>query len=291
MKYVIIALKGILFGIANLIPGVSGGTMAVLTGVYEEFLDSVNHIFSSFKKSFLFLFPYAIGIIIAVLLGSKLISLCLDNIPIPTISLFIGMIIGGLPSLSKPVVKQFKIVNFAIMIVAVLLVLSFLFIPTRTDTTVLSGVDYLLLFVSGIFASAAMVLPGVSGMLIFMLFGYYNVVMDTLSNISDFTIFLDNIKVILPLGIGVLVGLFSSCKAFSILLKKFPVQGRFAIIGFVIASCICVFKKMFMAGYNFDALNIFLMIVMIIVGIALSFILGIVGKKKNIELDEIVDAE
>ncbi len=280
MKYLILILKGMLFGIANLIPGVSGGTMAVITGVYEEFIDSINHLFTSFKKSMLFLLPYGIGIILSVFLVSKLISLCLSNLPIPTMSLFVGMIAGGIPSIVRPVKTKVSAKNILFVLIGLAIVLVFFFIPSSNSSiTNLRPIDYFLLFVSGFIASIAMVLPGISGMMIFMLFGYYDTLMNTLASLSNLSLFLENCKVLLPIAFGVFIGLFSACKVFSILLKKYPVASIYVILGFVIASILCVIYKMF--GYPIGTLDIFLGIAFMVIGFIVSIILSNLNKKEG----------
>ncbi len=289
MKYIILILKGFLFGIANLIPGVSGGTMAVITGVYEEFLESINHFLHNFKRSILFLLPYGIGIILAILLGSKLIAKCLEVIPIPTMSLFVGFIAGGIPVLSNPIRGSFQIKNICIFLGAVTLVLVFLFIPT-SDKTVdsLEFYEYILLFISGFFASVAMVLPGISGMMIFMLFGYYGILMKALSGMLDASMIWHSLGILLPIAIGVFLGLFTACRIFSILLKKYPKPCHFAILGFVVASMICVIYKMF--DYNADTLQIIFGIIMLPLGFFITYFLSKLNKKKE-EADTIENIE
>ena len=102
MQYIILALKGMLFGIANLIPGLSGGTIAFITGVYEKLIDSVNNLFKKFKVSVIFLAIYGIGAVIAILCGAKGIDWLLKNLELPTTVLFMGLIIGSFGTITKP---------------------------------------------------------------------------------------------------------------------------------------------------------------------------------------------
>lgn len=278
MKHIIVALKGILFGIANLIPGVSGGTMAVITGVYEALLDSINSLFKFFTKSLRFLVPFGIGIGIAVFLGSKLINLCMEYIPIPTTSLFIGLVAGGLPALAGPIRHKMNVKNILIALLAFSVVLVLLFIPTtERSRSTLEIYDYFILCICGFIASIAMVLPGISGMMMFMLFGYYDTLMSALAGLSDLSMLLDNLLVLLPVFIGVILGLFTACRIFSILLKKYPTQCYFAIIGFVIASILCVIYKM--TVYEFTTIQVIFGFIMIPIGFFITYFLS----KLNIE--------
>lgn len=280
MKYVILILKGFLFGIANLIPGVSGGTMAVITGVYEDFLESINHFFQDFRRSVSFLLPYGVGIITAILLGSRLIAKCLEVAPIPTMSLFIGFIAGGVPVLYRPIQKNFQIKNICIFLGAVTLVLIFLFLPTADKSaTDLQPYEYILLLASGFLASVAMVLPGISGMMIFMLFGYYQTLMNALSGLLKASTLWHSLTILIPIAIGVLLGLFTACRIFSHLLKKYPKQSYFAILGFVIASMICVFYKML--AYEFQIVQGIVGLIMVLLGFCITYYLGKLNQRKE----------
>lgn len=280
MKYVILILKGFLFGIANLIPGVSGGTMAVITGVYEDFLESINHFFQDFRRSVSFLLPYGVGIITAILLGSRLIAKCLEVAPIPTMSLFIGFIAGGVPVLYRPIQKNFQIKNICIFLGAVTLVLIFLFLPTADKSaTDLQPYEYILLLASGFLASVAMVLPGISGMMIFMLFGYYQTLMNALSGLLKASTLWHSLTILIPIAIGVLLGLFTACRIFSHLLKKYPKQSYFAILGFVIASMICVFYKML--AYEFQIVQGIVGLIMVLLGFCITYYLSKLNQRKE----------
>ena len=103
MKAVKNILKGMVIGIANVIPGVSGGTMMVAMGIYDKLIHCITHIFKEFKKSVLFLIPIAIGMGIAVIGGSLGIEMLFDKFPVQTNWLFIGLIVGGLPAIWKNV--------------------------------------------------------------------------------------------------------------------------------------------------------------------------------------------
>ena len=99
MKNIILAIKGFIMGIANIIPGVSGGTLALTLGIYEDFIGAISHFFSNFKKNLKFLLPIAIGMGLSILTMSNVISASFENFPIPTTLFFMGLVIGGIPML------------------------------------------------------------------------------------------------------------------------------------------------------------------------------------------------
>jgi len=279
MSYIFLVIKGMLFGIANLIPGVSGGTIAVISGIYDKLINSISNIFKKFKESIKFLSIFLIGAVIAVLLFSKVLSYSQDHFKVATYCLFIGLILGGFPSLYKVIHKKYNILNVILMILAFSIVIGLLFIPKgKVQDDDLKLYNYILLFICGILASIAMVVPGVSGMMMLEVMGYRELFTDALNNLTDFSKFIDNMKILVPVGLGIIVGLFSACILMSFLLKKYKIQTFFAIIGFVIASVIVLIYKM---GVTDSIPEIIVSIILIPVGFTLTFLLDYYSNKKE----------
>ncbi len=276
---IFLIINGMLFGIANLIPGVSGGTIAVITGCYEKLLDSINNLFKKFKKSFSFLAIFILGALIAVLVFSRLLSYCTDNFKIPTYCLFVGLILGGIPAIVKPVYKKVSIKNIIFLILGFLVVIGLLFIPSGATSTDLEFKDYIMLFICGILASIAMVVPGVSGMMMLEIFGYRELFVDSLKNLTDFSLFMDNFKVLCPVGIGIIIGIFSAAKLMGFLLKKYNTPTFYTIIGFVLASIVVLFINM--SDGNKAIAHIIVGIIMVPVGFTLSYMLDYLSNKYN----------
>lgn len=230
--------NGMLMGVSDLIPGVSGGTIAFILGIYDKLLASINGFFSKeWKKHIGFLFPLAIGMGSAIILLSKLIDYLLDNHYEPTQFFFLGLIIGVLPFISKEVdVKShFKGKHYTILtIVAVFLAsLAFMNPVELTVITSLSVKSTIGLFFSGWIASMAMLLPGISGSFILLLLGVYSSVIAALSSF--------NIPIILVVGVGVAIGFIVSSKVISYLLKNHHFMTYAVIIGLIIGSIFVVF--------------------------------------------------
>ena len=101
MNWLLDVLRGAVIGLANVIPGVSGGTMMVSMGIYDKLIYSINHLFKEFKKCFKILLPYLIGMVLAILIGSFALKALFSNYPLPTNALFIGLILGSLPLILK----------------------------------------------------------------------------------------------------------------------------------------------------------------------------------------------
>ena len=162
--------KGVIIGIANIIPGVSGGTMAVSMGIYDKMIYAVNNIRKQFKKSIQFLLPYIIGAVIGIAALSVVIEMLFDRRPLETSLGFIGLIIGGIPILIKKVKdKGFRILYAISFLFFFAFIIGLQLLQGNEGTAVVlnsSPKMIIILFLVGIIASATMVIPGVSGSMI-----------------------------------------------------------------------------------------------------------------------------
>ncbi len=294
IKNILLFLKGILFGASNLIPGGSGGTTLVVCGIYEETLSSITTLKSNFKKSFIFLLILLLGTAVGVITGSLLIKkVLLASIPFITYCIFGGFIIGTLPTLIKPYIKKINIKYIISFLISLSFVIGLLFIGFSINQSQLEFgsslqfKDYLLLFLCGFVGIFAMIVPGVSGILIFMIFGYYSLFLDSINNIYHISGFLDSIKIILPVALGMIAGILPASFLMKILMKKYPTGTYFAIFGFVIGSIVCLFISYFHEYANPDILNWILGIVFLIVFTLISFFVSKFASKKNENIDSI----
>lgn len=239
---IILMLKGAVFGVANIIPGVSGGTIALTMGVYEDFISSISNFFNKPKKSLKFLLPFGIGAALSILLMSKLISYCLTKFPFPTTLFFVGLIIGGVPMLTKKVKKKkIKATNLGIATLTFSIVMIMFFMKSRNNFVNLVNPNllmYLVLGLVGMIAAATMIIPGVSGSFVLMLLGFYEPIVNTVGDLTNFSNLVHNILILVPFGLGVLVGMILIAKLIEFLFKKYEVPTYYAILGFVIASII-----------------------------------------------------
>ena len=243
-------LKGMVIGIANIVPGVSGGTMMVAMGIYDKLIHCITHLFSEFKKSFLFLLPIAIGMGVAVVASAFGLEYLFGNFPIQTNLLFIGLIVGGLPAIWKNVKgNSIKVGHIIAGLLFFALVVGMAVLgETEGNAADLSFnlINVLKLLGVGIIASATMVIPGVSGPMVLLLIGYYNPILSAITDfISALVAFdmdgiLQGIGVLAPFGIGVVVGIFAIAKLIEIIFEKFPLYAYWAIIGLIVASPIAI---------------------------------------------------
>lgn len=234
---------GAVIGVAMIIPGVSGGTVAVLLNIYDKLIGAISDLRRDFKNSFFFLLPIVLGIVIAVAAAFFPIKFFLERAPLPTIMLFAGLMIGSCPKMFKDAIPRgFKKTDIISLLLPLIAVISICFIPNMGEVDL--GINmpvwgYFAIIGVGALASCALVVPGVSGSLLLLIFGYYQPVLDTVSAL--WTSFGHSLAVLALFAVGLVVGFFSIAKLMKFLLKKFPRGTNWAIIGFVLGSIPAIF--------------------------------------------------
>lgn len=286
MHFIIRVLKGALIGVANIIPGVSGGTMMVSMGIYDDIISSITNLFKKFKQSILTLLPYVIGMLLGIVGLSYALTYCLDKYPFQTNILFVGLILGGIPIIWKRVKKGKgkgkvgKVLLFLIFFASIVLLQVFgagksgAKVELSTDPAMLA-----LLFFIGIIAAATMVIPGVSGSMILMLMGFYEPVISLVKQTVDALVhfrmgeFGECLLTILPFGLGVVIGIFLVAKLIEWLLKKAESATYSAIMGLVVASPVVILMICGIPG-SFPLVLILTSIGAFAVGFLVAMLLG-----------------
>lgn len=276
MKNVILMLKGFVIGIANVIPGVSGGTLAITLGIYEDLIKAISHFFSNIKKNLTFLIPIGIGMVLSLAILSNIIGYSLENYPIPTTLFFVGLILGGIPLLYKNIKHEPKnISNMIVFVTTFMIVAVFAFLKTGNNVISLANMNllgYVLLFIVGIIAAATMVIPGISGSFILMMLGYYEPIINIIRELTKFHNVGSNLLILIPFGMGILLGIVGIAKIIEYLLEKQPVKTYFGIIGFVLASLISILLPLF--DLSFDITQTVIGIVLLGIGSVVAYKLG-----------------
>lgn len=267
-------LKGFVFGIANIIPGVSGGTLALTMGIYEDLISSISNIFKKFKRSMSFLIPFILGAIISIISLSKVIDLCLTKYETLTIIFFIGLIVGGIPLLFKNInIKKITIPKFLVFLLTFLFILIITYLKTGDSNVLLNNnmSSYTKLFGVGLIASATMVIPGISGSFVLMLIGYYQPILKVINNITSLNNVFNNILLLIPLGLGIVVGILLITKILEYLFTKYKEITYYGIIGFLIASIITLIISISLPK---TIIEIILSIILFIIGYFIGNRLG-----------------
>lgn len=267
----ILFIKGFILGVANVIPGVSGGTLAVSLGLYERGLECVTTLFKKFKENLTFIMPIALGIVVAILSTSKLVTYALTNFKAQTIFLFVGLIFGGISLIMKKVRGQKSFFNICVLCIVFIFVLGLNFVKTDTFSisfTNMKIIDYVLLALVGFIASSAMVIPGISGSFVLMVFGYYEMIMATISHLTTFKNIGQDLIILTVFGIGVLLGILFMAKLITKLIEKNEVRTYFAIMGFVLSSIVVLLIEI--GNFKFNFTNIATSILAFLWGYLLS---------------------
>ncbi len=283
-------LRGVVIGVANIIPGVSGGTMMVSMGVYDTLIHSITHLFKEFWKSIKALLPYVVGMLIGILAFASLISWGLENYELPTNTLFIGLILGGLAPLVKKI--NWKKINAAAVIAFVLLfaLIIWLGLQNRDNIQNVETIDMnvgqaFVMVLLGMVASGTMIIPGVSGSLVLMLLGYYKAVTGALKTFGhalvhfDFAAMGQPLLMLLPFLLGIVLGIFGVAKLIEWLTAKYPTATYCGVLGLVVASPIALLIQTNMS--NLSVMLVVISVVTFVVGFAIAWLLAKGSKEEQ----------
>lgn len=247
-KYIMTALKGAGMGAADVVPGVSGGTIAFMTGIYDELLGSISSInITAFKLLISgrfrelwkhinggFLLSLACGIGLSVLTIARLMTYLLENHPIQTWAFFFGLIVASsifiLRGISGWKVKDVIVCGLGVALGVIVCTLS----PTTTPDALW------FIFLSGAIAICAMILPGISGSFILLILGKYEFIMNTINSITSGVNIGQNLAIMLVFLCGAAIGIVSFSKFLHWLLGKYNRETLLVLAGFIIGSLVKV---------------------------------------------------
>ncbi len=283
-KSIILVIKGFIMGIANIIPGVSGGTLALILGIYEDFIGAISHFFSKLKENIKFLVPVVIGMGLAIVSLSRVIDYSYKHFPIPTSLFFVGLVLGGIPMLLSKVKNTKENKQISSYLIA-LITFTIVIVMALSDVIFGSGlkvslsnmgiIGYISLFLVGIIAAATMVIPGVSGSLVLMLLGYYYPVIALIKELTSFKNVGSNILILGVFGFGVLFGIVAISKLLEYLFSKHEVKTYFGVLGFIVASIFAIPISTFLNNtISFDIVQILIGIICLGLGSIISYKLG-----------------
>jgi putative membrane protein len=236
LQYIFITLKGMAMGIAEIVPGVSGGTIAFVTGIYEEFISSINNVnittlkawkedgFNAFweKLNGNFLVALFAGMLISILSFSKIIGWLLDNHPIPVWSFFFGLVLASVIFVAKAI-KKWNALTVLLFIIGSLTAYYITTLPPSANTDSLP-----FLFFSGAIAICAMVLPGISGSFILVLLGSYKTILDAVND--------KEYKIVITVALGAIFGILSFARILKWMFAHYRDITLAVLTGFILGS-------------------------------------------------------
>lgn len=272
---IFLVLKGIVIGIGNAIPGVSGGTIAVVMKIYDKLIGAITLNIKKLIKNMPFLIPLGIGMAIGIFLTSLALEKLFEMYNVPTQLLFLGLIVGSLPIVMKECKKERKKIR-PLNIIPFMIGLSFMIFLLFAgegerlfpENAVLTLRDAILYIVMGFIAVVTMIIPGVSGSMVMKIFGAYDSIISAVAGL-DF-------KVLFVFGAGALIGLFVAAKIIDMVIKRFR-QGTYClIIGLIVGSVPHIFPKEF--RLNMQGI---VGIVLLIVGAAIPILMEMPSKRNE----------
>ena len=257
LQMIRLLLIGIVVGMCNVIPGVSGGTMVVVFNIYEQFVNAITLNVKKLIKNWKFVVPVLGGMATGVLLFSKLITILYGKFPVQTNYFFFGLILGSIPFLVQLALKHEKgerisakrIISIVICVAAgFAFLLWFSSLEQSVDRTavisVLPDISAGLLvriFFAGILGAVAMIIPGISGSLLMLIMGVYPIVIASIPSLFSGETFFHALFLLLPNGVGVIIGLLGGAKLVSWIMKVAEAQAYSVIIGLILASAVTIF--------------------------------------------------
>ena len=255
LKTLLIGIKGVAVGAANIMPGVSGATLALIFGIYENLIASINSLFSSPKQSLKFLLPLGFGMAVGIIMFGSIVDVLLTSFPLESRLFIAGLMAGSLPQVHRVALKGHKAkkIYYFVPAVSAILISALIMLSPSPNLALDASLGFgfiAYVFIGGVFAAAALMIPGISGAMVFILFGLYPIVMNVIAQIREYLFSPTNLELLgpifmvaAPMGLGILVGILICSKLIALLLKKFHVLTYFVIIGLIIGSMVALFSS------------------------------------------------
>ena len=256
-------LKGIIIGIGKIIPGLSGSVIMISFGLYDKAIDAITNFFVDIKRNVLFLFNIGIGIILGIVMFSKILDYFITNYYLYTLSLFIGLILGSIPLVYKDSLRNKK--GYILVFISFIMMLFINSIGGSNNYIVKKNyVDVLMFFISGIIEAIGTIIPGVSSTALLMLVGIYNIYLDILGNILNIYNIINTIWFLVPFMMGLVIGIILLSRLIDYLFKNFKGETFSLILGIIMASNIILIGRL-LSNYH-SASDIVISIILLLFG-------------------------
>lgn len=242
MEKIKLFFKGIMIGIGKIIPGVSGSVIAMSLGIYENIINSLSNLFKNTKEKIKYLLPIFIGILIPIILGSKLILYLLTKYYFLTMMFFIGLMSGGIKPIFKEIKDKQSRRNIIIMTIPIIIFLIFDVLFKKANINInYNNINCIFL---GIIEALSSIIPGVSGTAIMMMLGVYDKVLLTFSS----TLYIDKLLFFI---IGIILGILLISKVINYCLTNYKIETYYCIFSFSIFSIFIIFRNVLESELSF----------------------------------------
>ena len=251
-------VKGFIIGIGKIIPGVSGAMLATIMGVYDKSIFYICNFKSNVKEGIRYLFPIGVGIVLSIILFSKIISMCLNKYYSITMLFFVGLIIGGFPFVINKVKKRdyfISVVSFSLFFLISVFNINNSYVLRN------NFIDTVIYFFSGGIEAIGTIVPGVSGTALLMIVGTYDSIVYSIGNLTNF-------KIIFPFIIGIILFILLFVKLVDYLFRKYNDKMYAFILGILVSSTVLLVIQVFKDKVIF--LDVLIGIVFMFIGIFIS---------------------
>lgn len=262
---IITFIKGFIIGLGIIFP-ISASVLAISLGIYKKLLKVINNFSRYLKKEPGFIMFFSLGVILSIIISSLSLDYLLSHFPIITLLFFIGLVSGGVPSLYKKIKNNINFNNILLSIIGIIIIVIISIINSNSVAYIdLSIISLLKLFLIGLFGAGAMIIPGVSGSVILIIFGYYEPILNIITVFFKGINIFNNFVILLVFSIGMILGIILFSKIINYFLDKYEIKSYFLIIGFVIAS---LFRVLLMIlDYKFNIVHLIIGIIFYIIGL------------------------
>ena len=223
--------KSVVIGVTMIVHGVSGGSMAMILGVYDQLISSVSSFMKHKRESAIFLLTFAAGGLAGMFLFSKPILYLIERFPMPMLYFFMGAVAGGIPLIFKKAnIKKFSVRGLIYIILGIVMVVAVSYIPMGGESSSMGAgmQSFVMLAAAGFIAAVALVLPGISVSYLLLVLGLYDETMRAISQLY--------MPFLIPLGIGLILGIILTTKILEMAMTNYPQPTYLIILGFVLGS-------------------------------------------------------
>ncbi|MBQ9765960.1 MAG: DUF368 domain-containing protein [Lachnospiraceae bacterium] len=225
------AAKGLVIGGTMLVPGVSGGSMAMILGIYKRLVSSISSFFKDVKNNIVFLGIFVVGALAGMAIFAKPLLALIEAFPKPMLYFFMGAVAGGIPMMYRESkVKRISVLHILYVLIGIAIVILLGLLPTDflNSEGMPGAVQFLIQLAAGAVAAIALILPGISVSYMLLVLGIYEPTVAAIGNLD--------ILYLLPLGIGVVLGILLTTKLLETFMNKYPSVTYLVILGFILGS-------------------------------------------------------
>ena len=282
-------LNGLAFGVTETVPGVSGGTIAIILGFYDELIGAINNFRKEPKRYLKILLPILAGVIVGFIAFSGVMHYLLTYHTLPTMTFFVGLIVGIIPIIFRKVkepsggLKSGRVAMIGLPALLVIVLAGLKGVEIRDPVDVIAAIDFpymLFLVLAGAIAAMALVIPGISGSFVLLLIGIYPLAMYSISTVRllitepSGELVTDICKVLVPLGIGIIIGGLTMCRIIEGLLEKHYTVAYSIILGLLLGSVYALLRQQLLAQSGMEAVTVVIAVITCAAGCLLSYNLG-----------------